>query len=85
MSRNIGEVIDAIIAEIPKDWSKRQDFLESVAIIRDSAKYTAPEVMRGRWVQLQYLLIEYCSQELPWQLEIAKIFRGDTDGANRNT
>lgn len=79
MSRNIGEVIDAIVAEIPKDWPKRQDFLENIAIIQDSAKYTAPEVMLGRWVQLQYLLMEHCSQELPWQLEIAKIFRGDVD------
>lgn len=78
MDRNIGEVIDKMIAEIPDEGSELRDRL---AKIKRDAGYTPPEMMETQWYNVSLALRMAFKTELPpvngWQGKVVRIVRGE--------
>ena len=77
-NREIGEVIDRIIEEIPEDYESRTVTVDYLNKVKSDAGFTAPECMAGRWTEaariLQFNLPAPGEQE--WVAKIALIFSG---------
>jgi hypothetical protein len=72
--RNIGEVIDRIVAQIPpdKEWAR-----QSLLFVKRDASFTAPELMYMRWNQAAEILDDAFHNETEqWALNIQDIFSG---------
>jgi len=71
--RSLYEVIDQIIKEIPK---KEEGFIISLKSRRESALYTAPEVMSLRWGEVSTILGIYLPKKLTedWHFKVVSIF-----------
>jgi hypothetical protein len=74
--RDISEVIEKIIREIPQDQQKG-DLSRVLRRVSSSAKYTAPELMYERWNQVAEVLERYLGDPTEeWKRRIASIFTG---------
>lgn len=76
--RDIITVIDALLAVVPEGETPRARLLG----LRESVSYTAPEVMPGRWRDLEAILVDlrspYFGQPHPaWLTAALKIWRGE--------
>jgi hypothetical protein len=70
--RNIVEVIDQMILKIP---STEVNLIKGLNKIKNSANYTAPELMQGRWYQVSSALSQsFKPPEEDWQFEVLSIF-----------
>lgn len=79
--RNILEVIGQMQKEIPLN---EEDFHIGINNVANSVAYTAPELIRDRWVDLARILGAYMPDRNnlePWQVKIADIFE---DKVNKN-
>jgi hypothetical protein len=75
--RELTEVIDRILAEIPSEThaSLRAD----LGAVRSSAAFAAPEVMGGWWRRAQDCLVQHVGvpdPNVPWQVRVSRIFSG---------
>lgn len=70
--RDITKVIDRMLEHIPGTDHELRHRLRK---IKDSANFTAPEAMRGRWMELQTLLGSFFGQgDLPaWGHTVGRI------------
>lgn len=76
--RDIGKVINDILAQVPSAETEMRAALERVY---DKATYTAPEIMHQRWGDLSYLVSRYCPgyEDLTaWQRKCVDILMGTT-------
>lgn len=73
--RILGEVIDAMLVEVPKTEDELRRRL--IAVRQDSC-YAAPEVMVAHWRRTQDVLIACIGMPDPdsWQIRVAKVFSG---------
>jgi hypothetical protein len=74
--RNIGEVIEKMMAVFPESESNVRHGLRT---IMESIRYTAPEGMYNRWNQLGYFVnqvLPHPSQLNQWQRKFANEFTG---------
>ena len=73
--RILGEVIDAMLVEVPETEYELRRRLTSV---RQNSCYAAPEVMVAHWQRTQDILISCIGIPCPdnWQMRVAKIFSG---------
>jgi len=80
MDRNIHTVVERIKALIPDSYALSAHVNASLDNILDSAKYTAPELMYARWIQVSTVLQNNLPQPTPdapqWALEIRDVFAG---------
>ena len=75
--RNIAEVIDLMIAEIPNNYPNKDIFISQLESIKLAAMFTAPEIMSFRWQQVYDVLISKIGEpKEDWQKNIADIFSG---------
>lgn len=75
--RDLVEVLDAIIAEIPASETRA---LTSIKAVQASAKFTAPEIMSARWNQAAAILEHDIGEpKEDWQKKVAAIFCGRDD------
>ena len=77
MMRDIGEVIEKMVREIPDKWDNRRFVTGRLRSVANSAKYTAPELMPQRWSEVAGILETYVGDPTEeWKLMIASIFAG---------
>ncbi len=81
-SRKLSDVLDAVIQEIPEEFP---DVLVDLRSLRQSVQYTAPELMRLRWIQLSEILNDALpdptSTDAPeWVKRIASLVMGEGEG-----
>lgn len=75
--RDIGEVLEKIIREVPGDLPRRSAFVGVLRHIVSSSRYTAPEAMAGFWNMASRALEEYVGDpDEEWKRRIASIFAG---------
>ena len=75
MARDIIEVIDRLLGIVPEGETGLRAGLNSV---KQSALFTAPEMMTIRWRRLGEVLQEEIGQPRePWQVEVGEIVRGE--------
>ena len=72
--RDIIEVIERIVEYIPED---KKLFITQLNSIKNSAMYTPPEAMHGRWYEASCILENNLGQvnQLPkdgWEMEVLK-------------
>ncbi len=82
MSRPITTIIDVVKQQIPLDFKDYEVLVKSLDSIKDSAQYTAPEVMHTRWNQLAWALSDHLGEpdrNLQWQVNIEGILLGKLD------
>lgn len=73
--RSIVKVIDTMLEQMPPGTPIEHDFKS----LRDSCSYTAPELMRDRWLQGSQLLAEHFGKDGPqvgWEQRIVDIWTG---------
>ena len=77
--RNLIDVIDACLREIPDGEGSQYDYLRHrAAWIKDTIGYTAPEVMGERWWDWVHTLQSALEDtDTPWKEEIGRIMRGE--------
>lgn len=75
--RDITQVIEKIIREIPQKWEQRAFVTGRLRSISNSARYTAPELMQQRWNQVAVVLETWIGEpDEEWKRKIATIFAG---------
>ena len=77
MERNIAQVMDEILAEVPASHTRMESLKGSFRAIKVSASYTAPELMMERWITLQRTLNDHFPAHITsqdWVIKIWSIF-----------
>jgi hypothetical protein len=70
--RNLDEVIDQMILKIS---DTETGLIQELNRIKNSAAYTSPELMRGRWNEVSFALKEFIlTPRKDWQFEVLSIF-----------
>jgi hypothetical protein len=76
--RNIAEVLDACLAEVPQDFERRADLEADLKSIKSSARYCAPELMSHQWDRAAHALSENLGPIEPgFKTRVAMIFAGE--------
>ena len=57
--RDLNQVLDALVKQIPEDFEHRKDMVSEFNSVRESIPYTAPEAMSLRWEQCAEILTDY--------------------------
>jgi len=79
-SRPLPLVIDAMIAQIPRNNPNRDRIRHVLYAIKDSCFYTAPEAMKLRWGQVSDALCNYLGEpDTDWKKTISDIFADRLD------
>ncbi len=81
-SRKLSDVLDTVIQEIPEEFS---GVLVDLRSLRQSVQYTAPELMRLRWIQLSEILNDGLpdptSTDAPeWAKHVSSLVMGEGEG-----
>ena len=80
MERNIHDVIDSVIREIPDDFEHRQNLKEALKTINYQAYYMAPECIGIQWAKLTNTLQNVLgSLDSDWKKKIKSIVTGETN------
>jgi len=75
--RDIVEVIDKMVREIPADWELARFTVGRLRSVANSAKYTAPEDMQRLWNEVAGILeVNLGDTDEEWKWRIASIFAG---------
>ena len=78
--RNLCEVIDQMLAVIPKD---KYDLIEALKDHKESAELAPPEMILFHWNEVGDTLYSYVFSdfypEIGWQSKLEKIWTGDED------
>lgn len=76
--RDIGEVLDRIIREVPVDFENGAGLKDALRSISQSAKkYMAPETVQAHWNQVANVLERFLGDpDAEWKRRIASIFAG---------
>ena len=80
MHRDIDNVIDQIIREIPHDFVHRRKLKNEFKEISNASYFTAPEAMQRRWQELVGILdnrLGPCDSD--WKKKIKSILSGEAD------
>lgn len=76
MKRSLGATIDAVLAVIPDEPSNTRVRVE-LQKLRQSSRYTAPEVMAALWTKGTRLLRqELGAPDVEWKQRVAAIWSG---------
>lgn len=75
MNRNIIDIIDRILAEIPEGFDAKNTLTTDLIKIRKDALYRAPEQQSQDWNRLSEMLNFYLPRPI-WKQNIADIFEG---------
>ena len=74
--REIAEVADRVLAEVPKDYLFLEDMIADINKLKRSVLYTAPEMMPFRWRQLMQICERYLERpDTDWKKSIDEIMR----------
>lgn len=77
--RDVSTVIDCMVVHIPKEEA---NFINALMSIKESSKFTAPESMSERYLEVSYCLYDYIKEmslSSPlWQKVVCTIFSTDT-------
>lgn len=77
VARNIGEVIDKMVREIPESWESRRLVVGRLRSVANSARYTAPEDMQRNWNEVAGILETHLGDpDEEWKRRIASILAG---------
>lgn len=77
VARDIGEVLEKIIREVPDSFDNAAGFKGSLKGIIQAAKYSAPEAMQQHWNRAANMLERYLGDpDEEWKRRIASIFAG---------
>lgn len=78
MQRDITKVIQQITQQVPEEKKSLRYDLDNLI---KSASYTAPEVMKIRWMDLAEILGKHLSirPSYEWEFKIHKILKGEDD------
>ena len=80
MQRNIHDVIDSVIREIPDDFEHRQNLKEALKMIKQQAYYVAPECIGIQWTKLINTLQNALGDlDSEWKKKIKSIVTGETN------
>ena len=75
--RNVSEVVEKIIREIPDKWENRRYIVGRLRSVSNSSKYTAPEDMQRYWNEVAGILeTNLGDPDEEWKRRIASIFAG---------
>lgn len=78
--RIIGDVINAIKKETPKEWQGYSNFIKGLDNVIDSANYRAPEAYVVNFEQLAQVLGDHLGEpDTEWKQTIADIFADKVD------
>lgn len=77
--RNIGEVVDKMLVQIPKDYSNLELIRELNSAI-DLSRYKAPEQILDIWEEIRMALVKHIPQpyEFHWQEIVINIWMDKT-------
>jgi hypothetical protein len=85
VSRPLGLVLDAILAQVPVDYDRYDELKQTFSEIKKDIPYTAPEAMHIRWDLAMEALQEYIplSENMaPWKQTVVDIFSSKIDYTN---
>ena len=76
--RNILEIIDKIITQIPQDFDDKTYLIEELYAIRESSIYSSPEGVNYCWLQISCALNIFLKQpDTDWKINIFNLFSGN--------
>lgn len=75
--RDIGTVLDNILALVPRDYKYRDSMKVAFDNIKDSARYRAPEAVHLDWFTAARNLECYLGEpDTEWKKQIEQVFAG---------
>jgi len=76
--RNILEVIDQILNQIPQDFDDKIYLTQELQSIRESYIYSSPEGANYWWLQISHTLITFLKKpDTDWKKNILNLFSGN--------
>ena len=73
--RHLPLIIDAIIDLVPEDFKRREDFKNSLSVIRGHSLYKAPEMATAYWSNVADTLTYFLGDpDTEWKEKIRALF-----------